>query len=104
MIVAPLARVISVVAPPLIESYESIRVANVVASIVVSVTAIVVKPVALLNSLLPIAVAKVPRSARLLPASAVTLVMLTATVVFPFIELYSAAVLPVASPFAITIV
>ena len=54
-------------------SYESILVARVVASIVVSVTAIVVKPEALENSLFPIAVASVPRSLRLLPANAVTL-------------------------------
>ena len=92
------------VSPPLIVSYESIRVANVVASIVVSVTAIVVRPPALVNSLLVIAVASVPRSVRLLPASAVTLVRLTATVVFPLIEVNSAAVVAVASTPAITIV
>ena len=78
-IVAPLARVIPVVLPPLIESYEAILAASVVASTVVSVTAIVVRPPALVNSLLVIAVAKVPRSARLLPASAVTLVRLITT-------------------------
>ena len=104
MIVAPLARVISVVLPPLIESYESIRVASVVASIVVSVTAIVVKPAALLNSLLPIAVAKVPRSSRLLAAKAVTLVRLTANDVFPLIVLNYDAVVVVASAPEITIV
>ena len=82
MIVAPAARVIPVVAPsPLIVSYESILAANVVASIVVSLTAIVVRPVALLNSSLLIAVANVPRSSRLLAANAVTLVKLTAIAV-----------------------
>ena len=85
------------VAPPLIESYESIVDANVVASIVVSVTAIVVRPVSLLNSLLPIAVAKVPRSLRVLPASAVTFVRSIATVVLPLRVLNSAAVVVVAS-------
>ena len=102
MIVAPLASVILVVPP--IASYESILVANVVASIVVSVTAIVVRPEALLNSLLVIAVAKVPRSARLLPASAVTFVRSTATVVLLLRVLNSAAVVAVASPAATTMV
>ena len=60
MIVAPLARVIPVVLPPLIVSYESILAARVVASIVLSLTAIVVIPVSLSNSLLPMAVARVP--------------------------------------------
>ena len=69
-----------------------------------SVTAIVVKPEALLNSLALIAVAKVPRSARLLPASAVTLDKLTATVVLPLRVLNSAAVVVVASPAATTMV
>ena len=45
----------------------------------VSLTAIVVRPVALLNSLAFISVASVPRSLRLLAASAVTLVRSTAT-------------------------
>ena len=49
MIDAPLASVIPVVPPPLIVSYESIVDANVVASIVVSVKAIVVRPASLLN-------------------------------------------------------
>ena len=65
--------------PPLIVSYESILAASVVASIVVSVTAIVVRPVSFWNSLLVIAVARVPRSLRVLPANAVTLVRSTAT-------------------------
>ena len=104
MIVAPLARVIPVVAPPLIESYESIVDANVVASIVVSVTAIVVRPVSLLNSLLPIAVAKVPRSLRVLPASAVTFVRSTANAVAALIVFSCSAVAAVASADLITIV
>ena len=64
-------------------SYESIVVANVVASTVASLTAIVVRPVALENSAGPaaIAVAKSPRSSRLLAANAVTLVKLTAVAV-----------------------
>ena len=102
MIVAPLTRVISVVPP--IASYEVILAASVVASIVVSVKAIVVRPEALLNSLALIAVARVPRSARLLPASAVTFVRLTATVVLPLRVLNSAAVVDVASAASITMV
>ena len=83
-IVAPLASVISVVLPsPLIVSYESILVANVVASTVVSLTAIVVRPVTLENCAgsAARAVANVPRSSRLLAANAVTLVKLTAVAV-----------------------
>ena len=50
LMVAPLARVISVVLPPpLIVSYESILVAKVSASIVESLTAIVVRLVTLVN-------------------------------------------------------
>ena len=90
--------------PPLIVSYESIRAASVVASIVVSVTAIVVRPPALLNSLLLIAVARVSRSLRLLPANAVTLVRLTATAVASLIVFNCAAVAAVASAPLITIV
>ena len=68
-----------VVELPFIVSYESILAARVVASIVVSLTAIVVRPVSFWNSLLVMAVANVPRSLRLLAASAVTLVRSTAT-------------------------
>ena len=91
LMVAPLARVIPVVDPPLIESNESILAAKVSAAIVVSLTAIVVIPVSLLNSLLVIAVAKVPRSVRLLLVKDVTFARLTATVVRSFIELRSEA-------------
>ena len=91
LIVAPLARVIPVVDPALIESNESILAAKVSAAIVVSLTAIVVMPVSLSNSLLPIAVAKVPRSERLLEVKDVTFVRSTATVVRSFIELRSEA-------------
>ena len=69
-----------------------------------SVTAIVVKPVALLNSLLPIAVAKVASSLRVLPAKAVTLVRLTANAVAALIVFNCAAVAAVASAPLITIV
>ena len=69
----------------------------------VSLTAIVVRPVALLNSLLPIAVAKVPRSLRLLAAKAVTLVRSTANDVFRINRIQLTAVV-VASAFLITIV
>ena len=63
----------------------------------VSLTAIVVRPVSLLNSLKVIAFANVPRSLRLLAANALTLVKLTALVVKVFIAFKSAAVLDVAS-------
>ena len=103
--VAPLARVIAVVSPtPAIVSKESILAAKASASTVPSLTAIVVRPVALSNSLLPIAVANVPRSLRLLDARAVTLVKSTASVVFSLIVFRSEALLDVASPAAITIV
>ena len=69
-----------------------------------SVKAIVVRPVSLLNSLALIAVAKVPRSLRLLPANAVTFVRSTATVVLPLRVFNSAAVVDVASPVATTMV
>ena len=105
MILAPLARVIPVTALPLpfIESYVSIVEASVVASIVVSLTSIDVKPSSLLNSLLLIAVDNVPSSARLLEPIPVTLVRFTATVVASFIEFKSEAD-TVASPVAMTIV
>ena len=104
LIVAPLARVVSVVPPALIVSYESINVANIVASIFVSLTAIVVRPVALLNSLLAIAVDKYSRLARSLAARAVTLFRLTATPVAELIAFNCAAVAEIASAFLITIV
>ena len=85
-------------------SYESIVDANVVASIVVSVTAIVVRPESLLNSLALTADAKVSRSLRLLPASAVTFVRSTATAVAALIVFNCAAVETVASAALITIV
>ena len=66
------------------ESYASIVEANTVASTVVSLTAIVVIPVALLNSLLAIAVPNIWRSARLLDVIEVTLVRFIATVVNAF--------------------
>ena len=69
-----------------------------------SVTAIVVRPESLLNSLRVIADAKVSRSLRLLPASAVTFVRLTATVVLPLRVFNCAAVVVVASPDATTMV
>ena len=86
-----------VVAPPFIVSNESILAAKVVASIVVSDTAIVVIPVSLLKSLLPIAVANVPKSAKLLAAKAVTLVKSTATAVALLIVFNCAAVAVVAA-------
>ena len=91
MIVAPLASVISVVVSPFIVSIESIVAANVVASTVVSLKAIVVMPVALLNSLLPIAVPNIPRSTKLLDVIEVTLIRSTATVVNSFIAFKSDA-------------
>ena len=102
MIDAPLTSVISVVPP--ISSYLSIVCANVVASIVVSVKAIVVRPESLLNSLAVIADAKVPRSLRLLPANAVTFVRSTANAVAALIVFNCAAVDDVASAPLITIV
>ena len=92
------------VLPPLIVSYESILAARVVASIVASLTAIVVIPVSLSNSLLPMAVARVPRSLRLLAANAVTLVRSTATEVASLIVFSWAAVAAVASAPLITTV
>ena len=91
------------VAMPLIVSYESIVDANVVASIVVSLTAIVVRLVSLLNSLSPIAVAQVPKSSRLLEVMELTLVRSTASVVSAFIAFRSEAD-TAASPGAIVIV
>ena len=91
LIVAPAARVIPVVLSPFISSYESIVDANALASIVVSLKATVVRPVALLNSLLPIAVPNIPRSLRLLDVIEVTLVKSTATVVASFIVFRSEA-------------
>ena len=73
------------------ESYASIVEANVVASIVSSLTSIVVKPLSLVNSSLPIAVDNVPISTRLLEVIEVTLVRSTATVVNPFITFKSEA-------------
>ena len=70
---------------------EFIVAVNAVASTVVSLKAIVVMPVPLLNSSLPIAVDNVPRSTRLLEVIEVTLVRSTATVVNPFITFKSDA-------------
>ena len=81
----------------MIESIESINKANPVPSIVVSLNAIVVSPVTLLNSLLAIEVPNVTRSLKLLAANAVTLVKLTATEVAAFIVFKSEAVADVAS-------
>ena len=97
LIAAPLPRVIPVVDPPFIASIESINKAKAVASIVVSLTATVVSPVTLLNSLLAIEVPNVSRSLKLLSAKAVTLVKLTATEVAAFIVFKSAAVVDNAS-------
>ena len=69
-----------------------------------SLTAIVVRPVSFWNSLLVIAVARVPRSLRLLAANAVTLVRSTATEVASLIVFNWAAVAPVASSDLITTV
>ena len=91
MIVASLASVIPVVASPFKVSSESIVAANVVASTVVSLKAIVVMPVALLNSLLSIAVPNIPSSTKLLDVIEVTLVKSTATVVKSFIVFKSEA-------------
>ena len=104
LIVATLARVITVVDPPLIVSIESINEANAVASIVVSLNATVVSPVTLLNSLLAIEVPNVQRSLKLLDTNAVTLVKLTATEVAAFIVFKSAAVVDKASTEGIIIV
>ena len=81
LIVAPPLSSIKVVPLPFIESYVSIVAANTVASTVVSLTVIVVKPAVLLNSLLPIAVPNVSRSSKLLDVIEVTFVKSTATVV-----------------------
>ena len=91
MIVASLASVIPVVASPFKVSSESIVAANVVASTVVSLKAIVVMPVALLNSLLSIAIPNISRSARLLDVIEVTLVKSTASVVNALIAFRSEA-------------
>ena len=64
------------VAPPLIVSYEEILEARVPASTVVSLTAIEVKPVALVNSLSPISVNKVLRALKELEEIVVTLIRL----------------------------
>ena len=68
-----------------------------------SLTAIVVNPAALLNSLLVIAVANVARSLRLLAANPVTLVKLTAVAVAALIVFNWAAVAAVASAALIVI-
>ena len=91
MIVAPPLSSIKVVPLPFIESYVSIVAANTVASTAASLTVIVVKPVVLLNSLLPIAVANVSRSSKLLDVIEDTLVKSTAIVVNALILLRSSA-------------
>ena len=72
-------------------SSESIVAVNAVASTVVSLKAIVVMPVPLLNSSLPSAAPNIPRSVRLLDVIEVTLVRSTATVVNSFIAFKSDA-------------